>query len=86
MLVGGPLVASASETNSAVVTAYSSTTQQPGGYTHAQKPPVRSQFVGPYELHHGLLPNGLMPNLQPTVKSRLSRLRRIRRNGIPTLA
>jgi hypothetical protein len=62
MLVGGPLVASASETNSAVVTAYSATTRQPGDHTRAQKPPVRSQFVGPSELHHGLLPNGLMPN------------------------
>ena len=31
MLVGGPLVASASETNSAVVTAYRATAQQPGG-------------------------------------------------------
>jgi hypothetical protein len=66
MLVGAPLVASAADgvarTNSAVVTACRPTTQQPCGYMRASETPARPQFVGPFELHHGLLPNGLMPN------------------------
>jgi hypothetical protein len=65
MLVSAPLVASAADgvsgTNTAVVTARRPTTQQPVGYTRPPEWPIRPQFVGPFELHHGLLPNGLMP-------------------------
>jgi hypothetical protein len=66
MLVGAPLVASAAdsvpETNTAVVAAYRIKTQPPAGHMRAQEPSVPPQFIGPFELHNGLLPNGLMPN------------------------
>jgi hypothetical protein len=65
-LLGIPLVASASEnvpgTNSTAVTIDRPAVQQLSGDVRAQKPPVQPQFVGPFELHDGLLPNGLMPN------------------------
>jgi hypothetical protein len=66
LLVGAPLMASASErapvTNSAVTLACHETTQQLYACMPAARQSARPRFVGPYELHHGLLPNGLAPN------------------------
>jgi len=66
LLVGAPLVASASETvpstNSATLFACYGTMQQPGGCVPAMGQAVRPRFIGPFEVHHGLLPNGLRPN------------------------
>ena len=65
LLVGGPLAASAAEsavwTNSAATFVCQGTTQSLSCMPAAGQP-LRPRFIGPFELHHGLLPNGLTPN------------------------
>jgi hypothetical protein len=66
LLTGVPLVASASDsgrsTDSAAVSACHETRPQPGGCIRTADQPVRPWFIGPYEVRHGVLPNGLRPN------------------------
>jgi len=66
LLVGAPLVALASETvpgtDSATVFVCHGTTQYLSGCVPEARQSVQPRFVGPYEVRHGLLPNGLRPN------------------------
>lgn len=66
LLVGAPLVASASETvpstNGTPLFVCYQTAQPPVGCVPAVGQAVRRRLIGPFELHHGLLPNGLAPN------------------------
>ena len=65
LVIGAPLVASATEgvpaATRTVMTSQEASPQQ-GGNIPTVGQPVRPRFVGPYQLHHGLLPNGLAPN------------------------
>ena len=66
LLAGVPLAASASEaipsTSGTTLFVCYQTAQPPVGCVPAAGEAVRRRFIGPFELHHGLLPNGLTPN------------------------
>ena len=66
LLVGAPLVASATErvpaSTRATVFICRGTTQYLSGCVPAAGQSARPRFIGPYEVRHGLLPNGLTPN------------------------
>ena len=64
LIVGAPLVASAADVaqsrfRAAAYQERAGATQRPSSSTPSV---VEPQFIGPFELHNGLLPNGLRPN------------------------
>jgi hypothetical protein len=65
LLAGAPLAASASTNvpgaNSTAVTDGQVTRLQRGD-SPAGEQSAQPQLIGPYEVHHGLLPNGIQPN------------------------
>ena len=66
MLVGAPLIASASKvipgTNSSLLAISHATTQQPGETMRALKQTLSPQFIDTFELSEALPHNGLEPN------------------------
>ena len=67
MLISGPVFASErgsvpAATSAAVKVEHVKTTQPPSDHKPALQASVPPQYVGPFEVHDGLLPNGLAPN------------------------
>ena len=65
LLAGGPLVTSASAgepTRAGDVALACPGTTLPSGICLPAGQSARPRFIGPYEVRHGLLPNGLTPN------------------------
>jgi hypothetical protein len=67
MLISGPVFAAepgsvSAATSAAVNVEHVKTAQPPSSHKAALEASAPQQYVGPFEVHDGLLPNGLAPN------------------------